>query len=83
MSSTLVWAIDSQMKGDGLANTTVLFLHSFSSRFLRKTLVRGATQNLSTYLLCSLEQLYTHRQPRRNAPYPRARRIYCRPMMPS
>jgi hypothetical protein len=59
MSSTHVWAIDSQMKGMGWPTQQCFFsktiLHSFSSRFLRKTLVRGATQNLSTYLLHSLE----------------------------
>jgi hypothetical protein len=59
---------------DELARTTALI----SARLL----LRGAAQNLLTYLLHCLEQLYAHRQLRRNAPYPRARRIYSRPMMP-
>jgi hypothetical protein len=43
----------------------------------------GATQNVLTYLARSLERHYTHRQLRRNAPYPHARRIHSRLMMPS
>jgi len=76
-----------QAAGDGLAETSVLFLQSNPRPIFRRVsarlLLRGPSQNLLGCLLRSHERRYRNRQLRRNEPYLHAWRIQRRFMIPS